>query len=190
MWSGLYRACTSLHSVKAVEDIEFCVVEQLPGLEVWFQRASDVVRKIKYGDVDLGIVGYDMFSEYGGNDPDLVVIHDALNFGHCHLSLGIPNTMPYADISTFDELRSMQLAGGKRWTSTTPLRVVTGYPNIAQRFFENKKFEHYVLLSADGALEAAPAMGSADIILDLVSTGVTLRENNLKEIEGGAVSAL
>ena len=43
------------------------------------------------------------------------------------------------------------------------------------------------MLSADGALEAAPAMGSADIILDLVSTGVTLRENNLKEIEGGKV---
>jgi ATP phosphoribosyltransferase len=48
-------------------------------------------------------------------------------------------------------------------------------------------FEHVVLLSADGALEAAPAMGSADIILDLISTGVTLRENNLKELEGGKI---
>lgn len=44
-----------------------------------------------------------------------------------------------------------------------------------------------VLLSADGALEAAPAMGAADIILDLVSTGVTLRENNLKELQGGNI---
>lgn len=43
------------------------------------------------------------------------------------------------------------------------------------------------LLSADGALEAAPAMGCADIILDLVSTGVTLRENNLRQIEGGKI---
>ena len=51
-------------------------------------------------------------------------------------------------------------------------RVVTGYPNIARAFFSRASFEHVVLLSADGALEAAPAMGSADIILDLVSTGV------------------
>ena len=48
------------------------------------------------------------------------------------------------------------------------MRVVTGYHNVARRFFRDNGFEHVVLLSADGALEAAPAMGSADIILDLV----------------------
>jgi ATP phosphoribosyltransferase len=73
------------------------------------------------------------------------------------------------------------------WTASTPLRVVTGYHNVARKFFAEHDFPHVVLLSADGALEAAPLMGSADIILDLVSTGVTLRENNLKEIEGGTV---
>ena len=57
------------------------------------------------------------------------------------------------------------------WTETSPLRVVTGYHNIARKFFREHKFEHVVLLNADGALEAAPLMGSADIILDLVSTG-------------------
>ena len=57
------------------------------------------------------------------------------------------------------------------WTETSPLRVVTGYQNIARKFFSKHGFEHVVLLSADGALEAAPLMGSADIILDLVSTG-------------------
>lgn len=64
---------------------------------------------------------------------------------------------------------------------------VTGYHNIARRYFEEKGFKHVALLSADGALEAAPAMGCADIILDLVSTGVTLRENNLRELEGGRI---
>ncbi len=54
------------------------------------------------------------------------------------------------------------------WTSAKPLRVVTGYNGVARRFFEERGFDHVVLLSADGALEAAPAMGSADIILDLV----------------------
>lgn len=58
--------------------------------------------------------------------------------------------------------------------------MVTGYVNIAERFFKESGFEHFRLVTADGALEAAPAMGCADIILDLVSTGTTLKENNLK----------
>ena len=65
---------------------------QLPGLEVWFQRASDVVRKLRYGDIDLGIVGTDMFSELADGDSDLIVCHEALNFGQCHLALGVPMT--------------------------------------------------------------------------------------------------
>lgn len=67
-----------------------CLTLQMPQLEVWFQRASDVVRKLSYGDVDLGIVGFDMFSELSNDDPDLLVVHDALDFGHCHLGLGVP----------------------------------------------------------------------------------------------------
>lgn len=54
------------------------------------------------------------------------------------------------------------------WTETNPLRVVTGYHNVARDFFSRQSIEHVVLLSADGALEAAPLMGTADIILDLV----------------------
>lgn len=156
-------------------------ISQMPGLEVWFQRASDVVRKLTYGDVDLGIVGYDMLSEIGDGDPELVILHDALDFGHCYLALGIPATGKFTNVDNIDALRAMP------WSEASPLRVVTGYQNVARRFFEEQGFEHVVLLSADGALEAAPAMGSADIILDLVSTGVTLRENNLREIEGGRI---
>lgn len=73
------------------------------------------------------------------------------------------------------------------WTEGNPLRVVTGYHNLARNYFSKIGLDNVLLLGGDGALEAGPAMGSADIILDLVSTGVTLRENNLKEIEGGTV---
>lgn len=156
-------------------------ISQLPGVEVWFQRATDVVRKLVYGDIDLGIVGYDMLAEIGNNDPDLVVIHDALQFGSCHLALGVPMAGRFAEVHSLDDLRAMP------WSEQRPLRVATGYQNIARRFFADNGLEHVVLLSADGALEAVPAMGSADIILDLVSTGVTLRENNLREIEGGKI---
>jgi ATP phosphoribosyltransferase len=159
-------------------------IPALPGLEVWFQRASDVVRKLVYGDVDLGIVGYDMLAEVAGDgsDSDLVILHDALGFGGCHLGLGIPVGGRFAQIDSLDALLSMP-----DWTPRTPLRVVTGYQNVARDFFAKKGFKHVRLLGADGALEAAPLMGTADIILDLVSTGVTLRENGLKQVEGGTV---
>lgn len=156
-------------------------IPQLPDMEVWFQRATDVVRKLVYGDIDIGIVGYDMLMEIGNADPDLLVLHDSLRFGACHLGLGVPMTGRYADVHTLEDLKNMG------WSEQRPLRVVTGYHNLARKFFAEKGFEHVVLLSADGALEAAPAMGSADIILDLVSTGVTLRENNLKQLEGGKI---
>jgi ATP phosphoribosyltransferase len=156
-------------------------ISQMPGVEVWFQRASDVVRKLAYGDVDLGIVGADMLAEIGDGDDDLVVLHDSLDFGQCHLALGVPATGRLGAVRNLDDLRALP------WSEASPLRVVTGYQAVARRFFAEANFPHVVLLSADGALEAAPAMGSADIILDLVSTGVTLRENNLREIEGGRI---
>ncbi|KAI5068173.1 hypothetical protein GOP47_0016518 [Adiantum capillus-veneris] len=157
-------------------------IPSLPGLEVWFQRASDVVRKIRTGDVDLGIVGYDMVCEYGQGDDDLIIVHDALEFGECQLSIGIPTYGIFANVSSIAELAAMP-----QWSTERPLRIVTGYTHLGEQFIKKLGLEHVQLLTADGALEAAPAMGTADAILDLVSSGTTLRENNLKQIDGGLV---
>ncbi|CAM6023137.1 unnamed protein product [Sphagnum balticum] len=157
-------------------------ISELKNVEVWFQRASDVVRKLRSGDVDMGIVGYDMVREYGQDDEDLIIIHDALGFGECHLGIGIPTYGIFENISSLSQLAAMP-----QWTEDRPLRVVTGYTYLGEKFFQEKGLKHVQLLTADGALEAAPAMGTADAILDLVSSGTTLRENNLKEINGGAV---
>jgi|TARA_B100001142_G_scaffold270226_1_gene276211 ATP phosphoribosyltransferase len=155
-------------------------IPNVPGMEVWFQRATDVVRKLVSGDIDIGIVGYDMLREIGNKDNDLVVVHDALGFGGCHLAIAVPNS--WEDVDSLSDLLS-----DKRWSKDRPLRVVTAYMNLAEQFFAEQGFENVVLSTADGALEAAPAMGAADCILDLVSSGTTLRENNLKQINGGRV---
>jgi ATP phosphoribosyltransferase len=107
------------------------------------------------------------------------VVHDALGFGHCHLAVAVPQG--WDSVASLDDLRALG------WSAARPLRVVTGYTHIAASFFAAAGFEHVQLSTADGALEAAPAMGSADVILDLVSSGTTLRENNLKQIDGGRV---
>ncbi|XP_024190416.1 ATP phosphoribosyltransferase 2, chloroplastic [Rosa chinensis] len=74
-----------------------------------------------------------------------------------------------------------------QWTREKPLRVATGFTYLGPKFVKENGLDHLSFSTADGALEAAPAMGIADAILGLVSSGITLKENNLKEIEGGVV---
>jgi len=160
-------------------------VADIPGLsnlEVWFQRPKDVVRKLLTGDLDLGIVGIDTVSEFGQGNEDLIFVHDALEYGECRLSIAIPKYGIFQNISSMDELAAMP-----EWTENRPLRITTGFTYLGPKFVKEKGLKHVKFSTADGALEAAPAMGIADAILDLVSSGTTLRENNLKEIKGGTV---
>ncbi|XP_057543156.1 ATP phosphoribosyltransferase 1, chloroplastic-like [Amaranthus tricolor] len=157
-------------------------IPQISSLEVWFQRPKDIVRKLLSGDLDLGIVGFDTLSEYGQGSEDLIIVHSALDYGECRLSLAIPNYGIFENINSVNELAAMP-----QWTADKPLRVATGFTYLGPKFMKENGLKHVTFSTADGALEAAPAMGIADVILDLVSSGTTLRENNLKEIEGGVV---
>lgn len=170
-------------SVKQVNPRQYVAqIPQLSNLEVWFQRPKDIVRKLLSGDLDLGIVGFDIVSEYGQGNEDLIIAHDALEYGECHLSIAIPKYGIFENINSLKELAQMP-----QWTVEKPLRVATGFTYLGPKFMKENGLKHVTFSTADGALEAAPAMGIADAILDLVSSGTTLRENNLKEIDGGIV---
>ncbi|KAK4476834.1 hypothetical protein RD792_015994 [Penstemon davidsonii] len=157
-------------------------IPQISNLEVWFQRPKDIVRKLVSGDLDLGIVGLDTVQEYGQGEEDLILVHDALDYGDCRLSLAIPKYGIFENINSLKELAQMP-----QWTPERPLRVATGFSYLGPKFMNENGLKHVTFSTADGALEAAPAMGIADAIVDLVSSGTTLRENNLKEIEGGVI---
>ncbi|OWM79342.1 ATP phosphoribosyltransferase 1, chloroplastic-like [Punica granatum] len=170
-------------SVKQVNPRQYVAeIPQLSNLEVWFQRPKDIVRKLLSGDLDLGMVGLDTVGEYGKGSDDLVIVHDALGYGDCRLSLAIPGYGIFENINSLEELAQMS-----QWSEERPLRVATGFTYLGPKFLKENGVKHVIFSTADGALEAAPAMGIADAILDLVSSGTTLRENNLKEIEGGVV---
>ncbi|GMP67671.1 hypothetical protein CsSME_00027582 [Camellia sinensis var. sinensis] len=156
--------------------------ECLSNLEVWFQRPKDIVPKLVSGDLDLGIVGLDTVSEYGQGNEDLILVHDALEFGDCRLSLAIPKYGIFENVNSMKELAQMP-----QWTPEKPLRVATGFTYLGPKFMKENGVKHVTFSTADGALEAAPEMGIAEAIVDLVSSGTTLRENNLKEIEGGVI---
>ncbi|KAK2358939.1 ATP phosphoribosyltransferase 2, chloroplastic [Trifolium repens] len=157
-------------------------IPQISNLEVWFQRPKDIVRKLLSGDLDLGIVGLDILTEFGQGNEDLIVVHEALEYGDCRLSIAIPQYGIFENVNSLEELAKMP-----QWTEEKPLRVATGFTYLGPKFMKDNGIKHVAFSTADGALEAAPAMGIADAILDLVSSGTTLKENNLKEIEGGVV---
>jgi ATP phosphoribosyltransferase len=170
-------------SVKQVNPRQYVAkIPQIANLEVWFQRPKDVVKKLVSGDLDLGIVGLDTVSEYGQGDEDLIIVHDALDYGDCRLSLAIPKYGIFENVNSMSELAQMP-----QWTADKPLRVATGFTYLGPKFMKEIGLKHVTFSTADGALEAAPAMGTADAIVDLVSSGTTLRENNLKEIDGGVL---
>ncbi|KAJ8907082.1 hypothetical protein NDN08_003564 [Rhodosorus marinus] len=149
-------------------------------VEVWLQRPPDIARKVRDGTVELGFTGYDLVVEHGGESNEIVPVHEDLGYGQCRLAVGVP--MNWGDITGMEDLSKHLKANSER-----PLRVASKYSAQTKKFFARSGIRNYQIVYMDGALEASTQMGTADCIVDLVSSGVTLRENLLKEIEGGTL---
>jgi ATP phosphoribosyltransferase len=151
-------------------------IPDLPGLMVLFQRPADIVVSVRDGSVDFGISGIDVIEEHRGDNGDLIILHDALSYGHCRLTLAVPEN--WEGIHTVADLHKQ--------SPVRPLRVATRYPGLTGRFLKGNDIEHS-LISAEGTLETAPAIGYADLISDLVSSGQTLRDNRLRPLADGII---
>lgn len=126
-------------------------------------RASDVPTYVEYGGADIGVAGKDSLIEHGGHG--LYQPLD-LQIAKCRVSVAAPKDFDYPHA----------VRQGAR------LRVATKYTHIAREFFARKGV-HVDLVKLYGSMELAPLTGMADAIVDLVSTGNTLRANNLVEVE-------
>jgi len=152
-------------------------IPAMPNLTVLFQRAGDIVVSVRDGSVDFGITGLDVVAEKRGENGQVLVLHEALGFGHCALTLAVPEAWPVANL---DELRAYARRLGR------PLRVATKFPHLTARFLEAQQVP-FRLIAAEGTLETAPAIGYADAISDLVSSGQTLRDNRLRPLPDGVI---
>eukprot|EP00871_Galdieria_phlegrea_P005847 jgi/Galph1/74/GphlegSOOS_G4793.1 len=157
----------------------WATVKDYPQVEVWLQRPADIVRRVQEGQVDVGFVGYDVLKEYEDSEDSTILLHEGLGYGACRLGVGVP--MGWSDVNSMEELAKFSAE------KETPLLITTKYPKTVGKFLQAKGVTNYRLLHMDGALEAATQMGCSDLIIDLISSGVTLRENLLKEIEEGTV---
>lgn len=129
-------------------------------VEVLFLRANDIPEFIATGAIDVGITGQDQVAESG---HDLIDRLD-LRFGYCHMAVAVPEESGIRDPS--------QIQDG--------MRAATSYPNIARRYFESIGRDVKVI-EVSGAAEIMPYLGISDLIVDLVSTGSTLKMNRMVE---------
>ncbi len=134
-----------------------------PDLRLLIVRASDVPTYVQYGAADMGIAGADVLSEQGSEG--LVQPVD-LGIGKCRMSVAVPEGLDY---------QSLVRRGAR-------VRVATKYVNTSRTHFAAKGM-HVDLIKLYGSMELAPLVGLADVIVDLVSTGGTLKANGLKEVE-------
>ncbi|PLX72462.1 MAG: ATP phosphoribosyltransferase [Desulfuromonas sp.] len=125
-------------------------------------RATDVPTYVEYGCADIGVVGKDTLLEQG---KDLYEPLD-LKFGYCRLVVAEPKEL-------------MQDDDPSNWSN---IRVATKYPNVTERYFAAKGIQ-VELIKLYGSIELAPLVGLSERIVDLVSTGATLRDNGMVEVE-------
>jgi ATP phosphoribosyltransferase len=154
-------------------------IPSLPNLTVLFQRSGDIITSVRDGSVDFGITGWDIFTERRAEQNGFVVLLEDLGFGYCTLNVIVPET--WTSIQTMPQLAAWHRGMGR------PLRVATKFPNLTAVFFQAHGIAEINMISAEGTLEIAPTIGYADVIVDLVSTGTTLRDNRLKTIEDGVI---
>ena len=131
------------------------------GIRFFLAKASDVPTYVEYGAADLGIVGKDTILEEGRT---LFEVLD-LKIGKCRMCVCGPQ-------ASAGLLRHQEM-----------IRVATKYPNIARDYFYNKKHQTVEIIKLNGSVELAPIVGLSEVIVDIVETGSTLRENGLAVLE-------
>ncbi|PKM95897.1 MAG: ATP phosphoribosyltransferase [Firmicutes bacterium HGW-Firmicutes-1] len=126
-------------------------------LKFFLAKANDVPTYVEYGSADIGIVGKDTILEEKRNLYEVV----DLGFGKCNMVVAGPKAME------------------EKLKYSNTIRVATKYPNIAKDYFYNKKNQKVDIIKLNGSIELAPLVGLSEVIVDIVETGSTLKENGL-----------
>jgi ATP phosphoribosyltransferase len=154
-------------------------IPSLPGLTVLFQRPGDLVTSVREGSLDYAITGWDVYAEQKTPDDPTMPIHPTLGYGLCTLNVIVPEDLE--QVKFMADLQAWQRGLNRM------LRVATKFPNLTREFLTRHSIHDFELIYAEGTLEIAPTIGSADIITDLVSTGTTLHDNRLKKVADGQI---
>lgn len=155
------------------------------GAEVAFLSASEIVAQLASGAAHLGITGEDLVREQVADADSAVEMLTPLGFGHANVVVAVPQA--WIDVRNMADLEDV--ASTMRARHGRKLRVATKYVNLTRRFFARHGLADYRIVESLGATEGAPAAGTAEIVVDITTTGATLQANALKVLDDGVMLA-
>lgn len=192
------RAGLVIRQARGARDY-FGVIDGLPGAAVQFRSASEIAREVGSGGVHLAVTGIDLLHETLGpvareiraadtaaldtEAPEPAHIVTRLGFGGANVVVAVPQA--WLDVQTMADLADV--AARFRLKHHRPLRVATKYISLTRRFLTGHGVHDYLIVESPGATEGAPAAGTAELIVDITSTGRTLLENGLKIVDDGVI---
>lgn len=155
----------------------------LPGIELAFLSAGEIVAQLDEGAAHLGVTGEDLVREQVADADARLTLLTPLGFGHANVVVAAPQA--WIDVRTMADIEDVaanyHLRRGER------MRVATKYVNLTRRFFAQHHINDYRIVESLGATEGAPAAGAAELIVDIATTGATLEANALKTLEDGTL---
>ncbi len=155
----------------------------IPSVEIAFLSAPEIAREIGVGAVHAGVTGRDQVEESVADWKDKADFTGPLGFGRCDVVVAVPEA--WIDVATMEDLDDV--AADFRPRHGRRLTVATKYINMTRRFFAGHGIADYRIVESLGATEGAPASGAADLIVDITTTGATLRDNGLKILDDGVI---
>jgi ATP phosphoribosyltransferase len=155
----------------------------LPLVEVNFVSASEIAQFLKTGAAHIGITGEDLLREAMADCDERVTFLKPCGFGRADVVVAVPAA--WIDVRRMSDLEEMAISF--RRVHGRRVRVATKYMNLTRRFFAQKGVTGYRIVESLGATEGAPAAHLAELIVDITTTGATLRANGLKVLEDGVV---
>lgn len=158
-------------------------IQELPGVDVAYVSSSEIAAALKSGSVHMGITGEDLVRENISDADTRLQFLGKLGFGYADVVVAVPAW--WIDVVTVADLEAASLPFRRahgRWP-----RVATKYMNLTRRFFTAKGFGDYRIVESLGATEGTCSAGTAELIVDITTTGETLRANGLKILDDGVI---
>ena len=153
------------------------------GVEIAFISATEITQQLAAGAVHMGVTGEDLVRESVPAADAKMEFLTPLGFGHANVVVAVPQA--WIDVKTMVDLEDV--ASAYRTRRGERMRVATKYVNLTRRFFAERGVTDYRIVESLGATEGAPAAGQAELIVDITTTGATLRANGLKPLEDGVI---
>ena len=158
-------------------------VAGLDGIEVAYLSASEITTQLAQGAVHMGVTGEDLIREQIPDADARVVLIEGLGFGFANVVVAVPQA--WIDVRTMADIDDVATAF--RHHHDRKMRVATKYINLTRDFFARQGVVDYRIVESSGATEGAPAAGTAEMIVDITTTGTTLSANALKIIDDGII---